>query len=367
MKKKLLITALSLMLAFTSISFCYADESIDSASGNAEIETTTQAAVNIKTVSPQIKVTSYSYNKLKVSWETVSGADGYEVCRKTTKAGKYKKVKTVGEDKTSYINTGLTCGKTYWYKVRAYKTEAGKKVYSKYSVVKSAYPRPSKVKNLEAIYSSDAYSDFDLEWNKTTGATGYQIQIKPSSKSLWSSYYREKLTSGGWSKTYPDEWNDSKYRYDVKYITLGTEAHWRLPSCEDSYSFRVRAYRTVNGKKVFGLYSEPFTLYPVWKSGDEVQDFVHTWVDDNYPTYDRELEERINADVYPEKDGVNWGTQWTWSTISQYDTKEYILDVFCKKSLAGYFHAWWGYENETTGILYTRDLGDGTWQVWWIN
>ena len=35
--------------------------------------------------------------------------------------------------------------------------------------------------------------------------------------------------------------------------------------------------------------------------------------------------------------------------------------------LKDYFSAWWGYEEHTTGILYTRDLGDGDYQVWWIN
>lgn len=368
-KRLLLIATITATMMITSVVPAMAETGAADAQEQILTETPAdmQAAVNIKTVTPVVTAKSYSYNKVKLTWEAVSGADGYEVYRKTSKNGKFTKLASVASSKESYINTGLTCGKTYWYKVRAYKGSGGKKTYSKYSAVKSTYPRPSKVKGVTVDYTAYGYAYFNLNWSKTSGASGYQLQVKPASTGKWSSYYREKLTTGEWYNTYPDEWNKKKERTNVKYITLGTEAHWNLPSCEDSYSFRVRAYRTVNGKKVFGLYSEAFTIYPVWKSGEELQDFVHTWVDENYPTYDRKLEEWANADVYPEKDGVNWGTTWTWYTMSQYDTKEYVLKSLCEGTLKTYFSSWWGYENETTGILYTRDLGDGTWQVWWIN
>ena len=70
-----------------------------------------------------------------VKWSKVSGATGYKVYRATKKSGKYTCVKTVKT--TSYKNTKLTKGKTYYYKVRAYRTVNKKAVYGGYSKVKS--------------------------------------------------------------------------------------------------------------------------------------------------------------------------------------------------------------------------------------
>ena len=74
----------------------------------------------------------------KITWEKVSGASGYEIYSATSKNGKYKKVMTIKKGGTvSYKNTKLKKGKTYYYKVRAYRTVNGKKVYGAYSSVKS--------------------------------------------------------------------------------------------------------------------------------------------------------------------------------------------------------------------------------------
>ena len=50
----------------------------------------------------------------------------------------YSKIKTITKNSTvSYVNSSLTKNKTYYYKVRAYRTVNGKKIYSSYSVAKS--------------------------------------------------------------------------------------------------------------------------------------------------------------------------------------------------------------------------------------
>lgn len=78
----------------------------------------------------------------QVNWKAVSGAKGYQIYRATSKNGKYTKVKTVSSKTRSYTNYLLTAKKTYYYKVRAYKTINGKTVYGSFSTVKSA-----KIKN----------------------------------------------------------------------------------------------------------------------------------------------------------------------------------------------------------------------------
>ena len=74
-----------------------------------------------------------SGTKVKLSWKKVSGAVGYQISKSTSKKGT-KIVATVsGTSKT----LTATKGKTYYYKVRAYKVVNGKKVYGSWSTVKS--------------------------------------------------------------------------------------------------------------------------------------------------------------------------------------------------------------------------------------
>ena len=65
--------------------------------------------------------------------------------------GDIKVAIVIGANKETYTNTGRTCGKTYYYKVRAYKRISGKTVTSKFSAVKSAYAKPFSV-----LYSDKA-------------------------------------------------------------------------------------------------------------------------------------------------------------------------------------------------------------------
>ena len=65
-----------------------------------------------------VKVEKYVPKKLKISWENVYGAEEYRIFRSTSgKDGTFKKIKTT--TKTSFIDSGLTSGKTYYYKIKA--------------------------------------------------------------------------------------------------------------------------------------------------------------------------------------------------------------------------------------------------------
>ena len=79
----------------------------------------------------KLRASSVMRNSVKLSWSGTSGAQGYEIYRAASRTGSYKKVATVKEK--SYKNTGLTKGKTYYYKVRAYKKNGDTTVVGKLS------------------------------------------------------------------------------------------------------------------------------------------------------------------------------------------------------------------------------------------
>lgn len=76
-----------------------------------------------------------SSSKVKVRWTGISGESGYQVYKMKKSGSSYKKVKSYTTTK-SYINVSATKGKTYYYKVRAYKKVGTKKIYGPWSDIK---------------------------------------------------------------------------------------------------------------------------------------------------------------------------------------------------------------------------------------
>ena len=98
----------------------------------------TTVATATQPKAPTIKKLSSSKSVLKVQWAKVTGATGYEIYVSQSKKGKYTKKATIKKQAiTSQDIKGLTKKKTYYVKIRAYKTVNGKNIYSNYSPIKS--------------------------------------------------------------------------------------------------------------------------------------------------------------------------------------------------------------------------------------
>lgn len=82
------------------------------------------------------KVTSPKTKKMKVTYSKVSGATGYQIVYSTSKSFTKATTKTATSKTASKTVSKLTKGKTYYVKVRAYKTVKGTNYYSSYSAVK---------------------------------------------------------------------------------------------------------------------------------------------------------------------------------------------------------------------------------------
>ncbi|MBR4410688.1 MAG: hypothetical protein IKT31_05150 [Firmicutes bacterium] len=207
------------------------------------------------TAAQSVKASSYSYSKIRVSWDLMEGADGYIVYRSSSEKGTYKKVYTTDNpEKNWYINTNRKSGQTWWYKVRGYKLVDGRKIFSKYSVPVSAYARPERVQINSIGSSGFIYRSLDLNWSSAAGASGYQVYMKTRDA--------EKFSFVGNFKE--------------------TEASVGIPDTTKEYDLKVRAYRMVDGKKVYGKFSDAASYEFDW-SEDELVDTGISYILKQWP------------------------------------------------------------------------------------
>ncbi len=110
-------------------------------SGNTTLQSSSSAYDGAKVTSPTPATVSAKKSKSKVAkitWGKSIGAEGYQICMASSKNGEFKVIKTVTSGSTTtFTKSGLTAGKTYYFKVRSYTTVNGTKVYSDFTKVVS--------------------------------------------------------------------------------------------------------------------------------------------------------------------------------------------------------------------------------------
>ena len=307
------------------------------------------------------KVTSASYDKLRLSWEPMSGVDGYQIYRATSKSGKYAKIATVkGASSATYTDTGRTCGTRYYYKLRAYKKIGGKTGYSAYSSVLSAYARPAKVKVTDAYAPDGATTSISVSFTTVRGATDYEVQLnqirKNGKETGFRSYtYNEEgvkrtfTTYKQWlamlKKQHPSGYVSLSVKENGKYVSKKVpvaefaetslkknQAGIELVQDDSIYEFRVRAYRKVNGRKVYGAWSEPYTLKETLNLDEvfkELRQYMIDYAAKNEPRWhydDSRTEAPWEANYY--SDGE-------WPGFSIYSKQEEVIAGY-KKSIEVY-------------------------------
>lgn len=83
-------------------------------------------------------VVNSSAKKATLTWNKVTGANGYEIYQAGSKNGTYTRIKTVTSGGTlTFTKAKLKTGKTYYYKMRAYRIVDGSKKYGSYSAIKA--------------------------------------------------------------------------------------------------------------------------------------------------------------------------------------------------------------------------------------
>lgn len=165
---------------------------------------------------PSVTLTNVSPTSIKISWKKISGASKYTVYRSLKKTSGFKAIKNTTS--TSFTNSSLTCGKTYYYKVKAVKgkTTATSKVVSKKAAPAKVSPK-----------ASSTCSTIKISWKKLSGVTGYQVYYSTSKNGTYKRLTSTKSTS-----------------YTQKKLKSGATRY-----------YKVRAYKKVGKSYIYGAFS----------------------------------------------------------------------------------------------------------------
>ncbi len=172
-----------------------------------------------------VKAEASGYNTVKVTFSPVAGATAYEIYRSISKNGTYRLIKTTTS--TTFYNTNLTTGFTYFYKVKAIRKQSTLTSKSEFSEKVWKSPKLGTVYNLKTV--SNVYGKAELSWTSVNGASGYMV-------------YRCSKADGTYTK--------------AGQIKTNSFTELNRPSGK-SYYYKVRAYRYVNGKIRYGAWSTP--------------------------------------------------------------------------------------------------------------
>lgn len=201
---------------------------VTDSSGN---QTTVTRQIRVTLASPaNLKAVAGSYNSVNLSWSAVSGASGYEIYRSTSSTGTYTKI--AFSSSTSYSNTSLNTGTTYYYKVRAYQTVTPT-AYSGFSSVVSAKPVLAIPTSVKA--ASSAYNSIKTSWTAVSGTSGYEVYRATSSTGSY--YYAGSTTSTSFN-------NSGR-------------------ATNTTYYYKIRAYRMVGTTKVYSNFSTVVYAKPI--------------------------------------------------------------------------------------------------------
>lgn len=105
-----------------------------------------------------------------LTWIVSSGATSYNVSRSTTRGGPYSKIASTAA--TTYTDTGLTNGTTYYYVVAASNANGTSANSVEMSATPTAGSAPPTPTGLTASASSGQVA---LNWNTSAGATSYKV------------------------------------------------------------------------------------------------------------------------------------------------------------------------------------------------
>ena len=205
-----------LLAGGTSYRYAVRSANVAGESGNSNIATIT--AITAIAAPENLSGTVGSAAQVELSWNAVPGATGYRVYRAPNSL--YRTLNRVGGSitGTTYTNTGLTRGATYWYVVRAVNA-AGESTNS--NEIRILVPRvPSAPASLSATSGDTLIS---LSWAAVDNAAEYRIyRSAASTGSLTQIAGNATITGTAYTDT--GLTNSTSYRYAVRAVNAAGES-----------------------------------------------------------------------------------------------------------------------------------------------
>jgi formylglycine-generating enzyme required for sulfatase activity/fibronectin type 3 domain-containing protein len=121
---------------------------------------------NTWTGAPTVYVTEATSNSITLGWNVISGATGYRVYRSASADGVFTEIGTPST--ISFVDTGLTAGTTYFYRVAANYSEGMSPRSNVFTTTIPSIPT-----GITAVTASS--SSITIRWSSVQGATGYRV------------------------------------------------------------------------------------------------------------------------------------------------------------------------------------------------
>lgn len=143
-----------------------------------------------------INIVAVSDTSLKITWDPVITASGYQVWRRLWPSNTYNLV--YDGPASSYTDTGLTSGAWYLYKVRSYIMYLAKPTYQEFSGEKIGVPldKPATVKAIAASPHS-----IMVTWSAVANADGYRVYRLQGSPPFFEMAYEGYSSSFSFTDT----------------------------------------------------------------------------------------------------------------------------------------------------------------------
>lgn len=175
-----------------------------------------------------LKITKTSVTAIAISWDSVDGANYYDVYKYNSSTKKYDYLKTTMS--TNCVADNLVGGKVYTFRVKAVTVEDGKNIASGYSDRILAFANPYSPKKVRSNVST---SGIQIAWAKSAGASEYKIYYSESFSGVYK--YLKTVTSVSANVVMPSKMK--KYYFRVVAV-----AKYETVLSDSIYSARVSQY-----------------------------------------------------------------------------------------------------------------------------